>query len=348
MPKIKDCAYAQSFYEGSNMPNPPDDNHIRAALYGLFIGDALAMPVHWYYDREALVRDYGRVTDYLAPKNPHPDSILWRSAYTPPNRSADILHDQAPYWGRRGIHYHQFLKPGENTLNIKLAREWLKLAGQEQPYSAASWLGHLVEFMTTPGTHQDTYIEEYLRHFFTAYGNGTPLTDCGRKDENHIGGLALFLPVLIVLSRDRDVARKTALQHLALTHGGPAMARGGQLVADILLDVLYGTSLPDAILSRNVYNQQLASLLDFPDPVVVGRHFSPACYLQDSIPATLYLALKYADDPSEALIANTMCGGDNAGRGAVLGALLGAFHGMAAWPEQWAGGLVDPPPTPVL
>ncbi|MEZ4579139.1 MAG: ADP-ribosylglycohydrolase family protein [Desulfobacterales bacterium] len=65
-------------------------------------------------------------------------------------------------------------------------------------------------------------------------------------------GWALYLPVLIVFSKDRDHARKTALQHLALTHGGPAMARGGALIADILLDVLYGRSLPDAILSRDV------------------------------------------------------------------------------------------------
>jgi len=31
-------------------------------VWGTFIGDALAMPVHWYYDRDALHRDYGRVT----------------------------------------------------------------------------------------------------------------------------------------------------------------------------------------------------------------------------------------------------------------------------------------------
>ena len=324
----------------------PKHNHMKGALFGMFIGDALAMPVHWYYDREALMRDYGRVTNYFAPKNPHPDSILWRSSYTPPNRSADILHDQAQYWGRRDIHYHQFLKAGENTLNIKLAREWLIMIGRDRFYSSESWLKRLVDFMTTPGTHRDTYIEEYLRHFFTAYGKGEPLADCGRKDENHIGGLALFLPVLIVFSQDRAHARKIALQHLGLTHGGPAMVRGGRLIANILLDVLHGVSLKDAILSRDIYSQQLEPLMDYQDLVVVGRHFSPACYLQESIPATLYLAMKYANYPSEALIANTMCGGDNAGRGAVLGALLGAFHGMAAWPEHWVHGLVDPPPIP--
>ena len=42
------------------------------SLLGLYIGDALAMPVHWYYNRQALIKDYGRVTDYLAPHNPHP------------------------------------------------------------------------------------------------------------------------------------------------------------------------------------------------------------------------------------------------------------------------------------
>jgi hypothetical protein len=31
----------------------------RGALYGLYIAGALAMPVHWYFDRQALFRDYG-------------------------------------------------------------------------------------------------------------------------------------------------------------------------------------------------------------------------------------------------------------------------------------------------
>jgi ADP-ribosylglycohydrolase len=64
-----------------------DPIHTRArdTLYGLFIGDALAMPVHWYYNRQTMNRDYGRVTDYMAPRNPHPDSILWRSSYRAPN-----------------------------------------------------------------------------------------------------------------------------------------------------------------------------------------------------------------------------------------------------------------------
>ena len=99
------------------MTDPSDfSSRARGTLFGLAIGDALAMPVHWYYDRAALRADYGLVDRYLAPKNPHPGSILWRSSYQAPNARGEILHDQAVFWGQRGIHYHQFLEAGENTL----------------------------------------------------------------------------------------------------------------------------------------------------------------------------------------------------------------------------------------
>lgn len=45
-------------------------------MWGLFVGDALAMPVHWYYDVAALRRDFGVVRDYQAPKAHHPNSIM--------------------------------------------------------------------------------------------------------------------------------------------------------------------------------------------------------------------------------------------------------------------------------
>ena len=30
----------------------------------MFIGDALAVPAHWYYNRDELLRDYGDLTTY--------------------------------------------------------------------------------------------------------------------------------------------------------------------------------------------------------------------------------------------------------------------------------------------
>ena len=325
-------------------------DRIDGALHGLFIGDALAMPVHWYYDTKALRLDYGEVRDFLKPRNPHPDSILWRSSYRPKNPAADILHDQAQYWGKEGIHYHQFLEPGENTLNLMLARELLVFLENETCYSPRKWLEHMVSFLTTPGNHRDTYAEEYLRHFFSNYGRGVDLLQCGRRDEHHIGGLSLMLPLVVYFSDQPDVARTRGLEHLQLTHGGLLMSSWGALVIDLLLKILQGDALPEALEStwQEHYPGSGApvflSLFDYPDQVVVGRHYSSACYLDQALPATLYLAAKYHDRPEEALITNTMCGGDNCGRGAVLGALLGASSGRAAWPERWRTGLSNSPP----
>ena len=39
--------------------NPDIKSRLTGALLGLFVGDAVAMPVHWYYDIRLLKRDYG-------------------------------------------------------------------------------------------------------------------------------------------------------------------------------------------------------------------------------------------------------------------------------------------------
>ena len=133
-------------------PAIPLPSRLTGALLGACIADALAMPVHWYYDTAALDRDYGRVQDYVRPRSPHPDSILWRSRYRPVRPQADILHSQARFWGQRGIHYHQFLEAGENTLNLKLSRLLLDSLIEREEYDQEDYLARYVALMTTPGS----------------------------------------------------------------------------------------------------------------------------------------------------------------------------------------------------
>lgn len=323
------------------------------ALWGLYIGDALAMPVHWYYNRSALFEDYGRVVDYLAPKNPHPDSILFRSSYSPPNARGEILHDQARYWGKPGIHYHQFLKAGENTLNVKLCSLLIRSLAENGGYDPDDYLRRYIAFMTTPGRHRDTYVEECHRNFFTNYARGAPPRKCG-VPEKHIGGLVMMIPLLLYYHDRPETARMAALEHLALTHPGPKMADAGRLLADLLLEVLSGQPLPAAI--RRMIREQKSALVGHPfekwvsepDDWVIGPRLSTACYVEHSVPAVLYLALKYSRDPETALIVNTNLGGDNVYRGGVLGALLGAENGVEGFPRRWVEGLLEPPPVTAL
>ncbi len=310
------------------------------AYLGSLVADAAAMPVHWYYDREALKSEYGEVTSYLSPKNPHTGSILWRSEYTPLNEKGEILHDQAKYWGKRGIHYHQFLKAGENTLNYQLATELVKLCERDDGYNPEKWLEHYISFMLTPGSHNDTYLEEYHRGFFTKYAQGKSPLKCSIKDE-HIGGLAQ-VPALCFMLRELDLAelRATVKQHVSLTHAHPNVQRAADTLARIILRIREGLPLREAIQNEAgdwISGNKADKWSTQPDTQVIGQRFSPACYIAEAMPASLYLAWKYHDDFSAGITANTMVGGDNCHRGAVVGSLLGAANGV---PENWLDGLL--------
>ncbi len=337
------------------------------ALVGAFIGDALAMPVHWYYDRLALHRDYGEVRDFAAPLGPHPGSILWRSHWTAPSPELDILGDQRPFWGQREVHYHQNLKAGENTLTMKLAAQAWQMMTATGAYDPTIYLQRYIDMMCQPAGHRDTYVEECHREFFTNLGRGLPADRCAVREE-HIGGLVAMLPVAIYYaaksgSSDADaesdaesdnLASSLALKHLSLTHAGDKMRLAAEAILSLLLPVIRGASLQESI--RDEVESQRNPHFGFPffkwldeaDERVIGRHFSTACYVAEAVPAVIYLALKYARQPEQGLIANTNLGGDNVHRGAVLGALLGAENGAGGWPNRWLDGLTSPPDLQAL
>jgi ADP-ribosylglycohydrolase len=309
------------------MMQPDLASHSFRAFQGSLSADALAMPVHWYYDRAALRHDYGLVDHFIAPKNPHPGSILWRSTYQPPNEKGDILREQAEYWGKPGIHYHQFLSAGENTLNFRLARELHRHVTERGSYDPDAWLQLYIDRMLEPGWHRDTYVEEYHRAFFTRYAQGKTPRKCGISDE-HIGGLAT-VPALIAALDGTPPAeiRSTVKLHVGLTHSHPNVLRAADTLTRLIIALTDGTHLREAIRREAgdwISGNKADSWIDQPDDHVIGSRFSPACYIAEAMPAALYLAWKYHDDFSAGITANAMCGGDNCHRGAVTGALLGA------------------------
>lgn len=80
------------------------------------------------------------------------------------------------------------------------------------------------------------------------------------------------------------------------------------------------------------------------EPIKVGK----ASPTEGALPAALYFALRYADSPERALVANADCGGDSAARGAVIGALLGAAHGEEGLPPRWLATLNSRPRVDAL
>ncbi len=295
-----------------------------AAYQGSLIADAFAMPVHWYYDCSALDRDYPDLSNYCAPLPHHPDSILWRSEFIPVNEKANILHDQAPFWGQRNIHYHQNLAAGENTVNFKLARSLHEHVSSEGQYDPNKWITLYLDNMLTPGWHRDTYLEEYHRAFFNRYAQGKKPLKCGISDE-HIGGLATVPALLAALPLGDH--RQTVKTHIALTHRHSNVLRAADCLTRLLSEISNGTSLHNALMAAAgdwFSTRKAQTWTRRPDRHVIGQKLSPACYIDQAFPASLYLAWKYHDDFPAAIIANAKVGGDSCHRGAVVGSLVAA------------------------
>lgn len=330
---------------------------MRGALWGMFIGDALAMPVHWYYSISTLWQDFGQIRDYQAPKAHHPNSIMALANTAKAGRGNQdgdivgniILKGKKQHWGQANRHYHQGMQAGDNTLNLLCARVLLRSLNAKGHYDQTDFLNEYIRFMTEPDRHNDTYAESYHRDFFANYAAGVVPEKCAGPDGHDtasIGGL-VSLPLIVMASlRDDDLAniQKAALKHQHLTHRSSLLERYTTELSTLLFHIFN---------DNNPNIEQLAceaaSSLGFPaarvvesvrrnnsaDSEVIGGLLSPACYIDQSFPSVLYLAARYSDDFKSAIIANTNVGGDNCHRGAVLGAILGASLGVEAIPKRW-------------
>lgn len=297
------------------------------AFQGALVADAVAMPVHWYYSTEELERDYPKLKPYVAPKSPHPSSILFRSHYQPLNEKADILGEQAQYWGKQGVHYHQFLEAGENTLNLKLAFELYQFVCSQGGYSREEWAKRYIELMLNPSWHGDTYLEEYHRNFFQSYAEGAEPTSCARPSK-YIGGLSQIPALLAGLEAvgvtDLDTQEKTVFEHVSLTHLGQEMEQAATSFVRLLHQVITeGKHLKEALLATDFYSPSDAEAWSRRSARdVVWETLSPACYLPKSFTAALFIAHRYFNNFEEAVVINARLGGDNCHRGVVIGSLL--------------------------
>ena len=339
-----------------------------AALATLFVGDSLAMPVHWFYNTADIERAFpGGVKGLEAAPDFHPSSIMSLHSTRRGGRSGRgaerddepeiigdvILKGRRHLWGQANRHYHHGMQAGDNTLNAHCARVLMRsIVSGNGRYDRDRFLQSYIEFMTAdPPRHRDTYAESYHRGFFANLVAGKPPHQCGARthDTPSMGGLVTIGPLAINELLHGDplaTVQATCREHLFLTHPDETLGRicDGYvaLVADLLLRET--DESPDRHLleaARTTLGLDLASMADRArtDRDIVGGRYSTACYISDSWPSLLYLAYKYREDPRAALLANTNLGGENAHRGAVLGGIVSLSCGGTV--DEWFERLVD-------
>ena len=322
-----------------------------SALKLMFVADSLSMPTHWFYRVSDIYSFYPNgITGLEGAPSHHPGSIMslhsieggGRKKNSEKRKSSQIVGDvilkgKEIYWNQPNIHYHHGMRAGENTLNAHCARLLMRTINSNGgEYDKSSFLQAYIDFMTsdTP-LHPDTYAESYHREFFANLERGLPPENCGGKthDTASIGGLIMIGPLALSLflsGLEISEVKKICSEHLQLTHPDRDLLRVSESYVKLLGGLLFTNDVNDLaelieISALESTGKSMKKLVQGqqPDGMIVGGKFSAACYITDSWPGVLYLALKYIEDPRKALLINANLGGDNVHRGIVLGTLLG-------------------------
>ena len=357
------------------------ERRLRGALWSFFSGDALAAPTHWYYGGFPQVQvDYGRsgITDYTKPKTELRGSILNKSDINGGGRAkmsssssggffgfggkqkavedisiiGDVInHGKKKYWDKsKSIHYHATLQKGENTLEASLARVLMRqIVENKGTFNADKFRDAYVSFMTTPGSHNDTYASTCHRMFFANLKFGQlPPKDCPDNDGHNVDTIdGLILPTIAAMavssraSASLQDVENAAAQCASVTRKSSKLDQASRLWSRL---VYASVKEEDDTVFYDQLNQCAQSLHlprlprpDAPDQIT-------ACYLSQSLPPLFDVMAKYTCAPNKnnvwnALLSNANVGGENVHRGSILGAILGARAGYEELSSQMVDGL---------
>ena len=324
------------------------------AIMGAFVGDALALGPHWYYDLNELHQQYGEwITDYAAPKAGRYHAGLAAGASS---QSGIILaltlssllaqggYDEADFC--RCLDEDLFAqldgKPmaGPGGYTSQSIREAFRLRQQGQPWGKVA------------GLADNTEAAERCLALAVRYANDLP-------------ALAQHVSANVALTqRDPTVAAMTLAYCLVL----------GQLVAGEPLDAnLSGKLMARVQAGELPFHTVTSGKLAVPQgeeaPLVAGQFASPdalltvssiaraasehliepawkvslvyglPCAVYHQFPAVYYLAARFQEGFEAAVLSAVNGGGQNMSRAMLTGALCGAIGGIDAIPERFLDGL---------
>jgi len=251
-----------------------DTARLKNALWGAFIADALAMPVHWYYRRKYIREGFdGGIQRYEDAPHPHPESFMVGMGYHPNiakakelGRPFDIVHKHIKFYDTNyndlniklsvhegehknampdkdeRYHYHHGLKAGENTLGANLIRVLMRSIIKEGKYTQEVFIEDFISYLTTPGLNKDPYTEVYIRAWFENFSNGVPPHACAQEQRNvwsiaSNGGVIRPL-VLALTSKSTFQALGVALQHQQITHRSDNVSSALCVLVPLLRELL--------------------------------------------------------------------------------------------------------------
>lgn len=282
----------------------------RALVLASFVADSLALGVHWIYNTERIRKQFGRVEHFLKPL---PNS------YHSSKDKGEFTH----YGDQSVILLESIASIGAFDLN-DFSRRWRDFFG-----------------------HYNGYFDQATKATLQNFSQGKNPNDAGSSSFD-LAGASRISSLVCRYAQDPDALVSAAREQTRMTHNHPIVLDGAEFFARLCGKILQGDRPVPAIQDVTAERVKGSPLSEWvargiesseEDSVVAIGRFGQSCHVDEAFPSVIHLIAKYEEDLKEALIQCVMAGGDSAGRGMMVGMVLGAHLGSKGLPQEWISGL---------
>lgn len=340
------------------MPANSLQDRAAGALMGAFIGDALALGPHWYYDLDELHASYGSwISDYT---DPRPDRyhgglkggqasqagvLLWLTLRSLVEQGG---YDETDFCRRMDEDFFPLIDgspmsgPGGYT-SQSIREAWRLRVGQGLPWGQVGGNADTTEAAERVLAIAIRYARQPSQ-LASAVTRNTVLT---QTDGTVVAMTVAFGAVLGMLVEGHKLDAELSGKLMARVKNGELpfhAVTSGKLQAPRPGEAEAPTAgrfpSPDALLTPS----NVAVAAQDPDVRIepawkVSLVYGMPCAVYHQFPAAYYLAARFSDDFEMAVLHAVNGGGQNQARAILTGALAGAQTGLSGIPERFLTGL---------
>ncbi|MFP5221427.1 MAG: ADP-ribosylglycohydrolase family protein [Acidobacteriota bacterium] len=284
----------------------------KAMVLGSFVGDSLALGVHWIYDQAQIARLHDRIDGLKAPA---PDS------YHPTKEAGEFTHY------------------GDQTL--LLLRSVADKSGFDPLDFSTRWQAMFVGGYTG-------YVDRATRNTLAQLAAGWEPLDAGSASDE-LSAASRLAPLVYAYRRDLEAMIAACRAQAAMTHNNAKIVDASEFFARTTHAVLSGSSPTDAMAAalagrfpgsplHGWFKQGLDAASE--DSILAIARFGQSCHVDGAFQSVVQLIARHQGAPAEAMVDSAMAGGDSAARNMIVGMVLCAQSGIGSIPSGWLDALV--------
>ena len=281
-------------------------NSATAMVLMSFIADALSLGVHWIYNTNVIDKKWGRLDGYIKPERP---------TYHPTKDLGEFTH-----YGDQTLVLLESVSAQSGFELDDFSRRWLQFFEQYDGYFDGATKATL----------------ENLKAQKNPVNSGS--------DSEDLAGAGRIAPLVYIHQNDLEKMIAGARAQTAFTHNNDQVIDAAEYFSRVTYSVLEGKPPTVALkhvmeesFARPPYSQWIEKGLQSAaeDTRATIKEFGQMCEVDAAFPCVVHLISKYENNVKAAIAENAMAGGDSAGRGLIVGTVLGAYPDAGAVPDRW-------------